>query len=351
MDAVVQRGAESAVYAKTLEHALFRELRHKGGLSYIANTSYDTHGGASAVIIAVADTRAKRQTEVVDEFVAVVRRLAAGEVEPSDLDSAKAKGEESVVRPDADATRLPGNAMNLLTGYPNRSAESILDDIRAVTAEAVQELAAQALDSALLMVPPGQVMERLGFEAAPTFSRFAVSGSRYRYRQDTEVALVVGAEGVSIVNRHGPATVRFDECAALLSWPDGARQLIGYDGIAVRVEPTMYAMNRKALAVLDSTVDPAVVVAMPARQPDDIPKPSSRARWKARLARLRRSGKLKPLALLTALVVFAFAGWSIAVTQGSQMTDVAGFTMLAMWVAAFACLCVLVWRRRNNGRW
>ena len=47
-------------------------------------------------------------------------------------------------------------------------------------------------------------------------------------------------------------TVRCDSCAALLAWPDGARQLIGHDAVMARVEPTLYRDAGRVVAEVDA---------------------------------------------------------------------------------------------------
>jgi hypothetical protein len=132
------------------------------------------------------------------------------------------------------------------------------------------------MGSALLMVPEGHSADWAGFTAAPTSAESAVAGTSYRSRQTDDVSLVVGAEGASLVTPHTTVTVRFDECAAKLAWPDGARQLIGYDGMSLRIEPTMYVVDPAALATVDAAIPASAVVPMPARRPDAIPQPTPR---------------------------------------------------------------------------
>jgi hypothetical protein len=86
--------------------------------------------------------------------------------------------------------------------------------------------------------------------------------------------LVVGAEGVSRVDPSGTYTVRYDECTGALAWPDGARQLVGVDGISVRVEPALYRnLGTPVVAEIDNAVGPERAVPMPTRTRDEFPVP------------------------------------------------------------------------------
>jgi hypothetical protein len=101
-----------------------------------------------------------------------------------------------------------------------------------------------------------------------------VEGTRYASLESGSTdALIVGREGVSVVTAAGATTVRFTDCRALLQFPDGARHLIGADGVLVAVEPALWALNRDAYLLIDSQVPAAYRYSRPARDPGSIPKP------------------------------------------------------------------------------
>jgi predicted Zn-dependent peptidase len=319
LDAIVPRGAASTVYTRTLERLLYRDLRQDGGFSYTAAAVYDTPGGQTASVTAMADALPDKREAAIDGFVAVFKRLAAGDLDQSDVDAAISKYEEALQHPDADAQRLPAKALNLLTGYPDVDLEQIGAEVRAVTVEDVRATAEQAWSTALLMVPQGH-LERHGLERAPTWSRFAVTGASHRSRLDHDVRLVVGQEGVSLISPVGPVTVRYAECAVMLRWPDGGRQLIGEDAIGVRIEPIVYGLGAQALAQVDASVSGHVVVDMPARDAAAIPTVSVLRRWRTRLGRSahtfrRRRAQFK-LWRLTNGSALGVLGWSVVVLAG-----------------------------------
>ena len=59
----------------------------------------------------------------------------------------------------------------------------------------------------------------------------------------------------------------------MLAWPDGARRLVGYDGISVTVEPTLFDVEPVRLAPIDAAIPAEVRVTMPARSQEEIPVP------------------------------------------------------------------------------
>ncbi|GAA1844285.1 hypothetical protein GCM10009687_07320 [Asanoa iriomotensis] len=272
-DAVVRRSAPASVFSAVLEREMYRNLRQEGGYSYQASTSYDPRGDAFATVTAFADALPDKQDAVLGGFLDVLAKLRVGRVDPVDVASVRTQAEEALRHDDRDAARLPGAAMNLLTGYPNQPAEELLAEVRAVTVDDVQAVATEATGTGLLLVPAGLNAEWAGYVPAPTFSTTAVDGLRYGSKQGSDLTLVVGHEGVSLVDGTHAVTVRYAECAVAMAWPDGARQLIGLDSISVRIEPTLYPIGPDVIARVDAGVPPGRLVWQPPREPSAIPQP------------------------------------------------------------------------------
>ncbi|GIJ49245.1 hypothetical protein Val02_61310 [Virgisporangium aliadipatigenens] len=276
-DTVVKRRSAAMLYSAMLERDLYRALRQEGGYSYAANTSYDPRGDGFATITAAADALPDKQDAVLGGFIDVLAKFRLGRIAQADLDSVRGKGLEALRHSERDVGRLPNAAFNLLTGSPNRSTEEIRADIEAVTLDDVREVAAEAHANALLMAPQGCVADWGGYVAAPLFSDHVVDGPRVPVLNEPDSSLIVGPAGVSAVSPHGSATVRYDACVAMVTWPDGGRQLFGADGINVRIEPTLVALPPGTIERLDAAVPRAVQVPLPARHPDRIPSPSPAA--------------------------------------------------------------------------
>lgn len=99
--------------------------------------------------------------------------------------------------------------------------------------------------------------------------------------------LVIGEDGVSLVQGPRYVTVRFRDCEAMLAWPDGGRRLIGRDGFVVPVEPTLWAGGSFLTAMLDGAVSAERRIPMPERPAEAIPGPavSRYERFRARIKR------------------------------------------------------------------
>ncbi|MGC4874790.1 insulinase family protein [Micromonospora sp. DT43] len=273
LDSVVRRSAAAAVFSGVLERELYRSLRQESGLSYTTTTGYEPRGDGYATLRALADALAEKQDAVLGGFVDVLAKLRVGRIEQADLDATVAKREDVLGTAEVDAARLPGYALNVLTGEPNLSIDEHRAELKTVGLADLHEVAGEVMSSALLLVPRGLTADWAGFVAAPTHSTDTVEGTTYSAKQGAG-ALRIGVDGVTYLGTDGPLTVRYADCSAMLAWPDGARQLIGSDAIVLHVEPTMFNLHPAALPVIDAKVPADRHIAMPARTPDAIPQPS-----------------------------------------------------------------------------
>jgi hypothetical protein len=337
-DALVTRRTAASVFAGVLDRELFRTLRQDGGYSYTATASYDPLSGDTAAITAMADALPEKQGAVLGGFIDVLAKLKVGRIEHRDIEAFKAKSEEAFGHPEAVAGMLPGRAFNLITGYPHRTIEELREELHAVTTEDVHAVAVEAMGSALLSVPEYHSADWAGFAEAPTHSAAAVEGTSFRSLEDDEVRVVVGPAGTSLVTPSGPVTVRADECAALLAWPDGARQLVGSDGMVVRIEPTLFAMKPGELAPIDAAVAPSVVVPMPRRDPDAIPKPtpaSERRKGKGKPPQSRTRRLLKFLLFSVLALAGLFAVTAVIVAAGADVEGATRFMLRSACIGLF----------------
>ncbi|WP_144125214.1 M16 family metallopeptidase [Catellatospora sichuanensis] len=346
--AVVRRSTAASVYSGVLERELFRDLRQEGGYSYTATSSYDPRGDGCATVTAHADALPGKQDAVLGGFVDVLARMRYGNIDPSSVAGVRTKSLEKLNHPEIEAARLPGHALNLLTGQRNLTVDELRAELSAVTAEQVHAVAAEAVDAGLLQAPHRTTADWAGFTAAPPSSAHEVDGRRHPHREDAAVELVIGPEATSIVRPGSCATVRYDACAAMMTWPDGARRLIGDDGVVLHLEPTMWAVPPPDPAALDAAVEPARHIPMPARDPATIPRPGGR-RVDAGGA---NAGEIIAMVLLTLVAVglgtFSVLLAVIAATTGGKPLDLSLLGGAAVGTALFATPVVLLLRRRRR---
>jgi len=274
-DTVVAPSAPARVFAAVLEREMFRSLRQEGGLSYTVQTDYDLRGDGMAVITAVADGLPDKLDAVLGGFVDVLATMKVGRIDDDDVKAVVAKGIEALSASDAQAARLPAYAISLLASRPQQTNEQLVEELRKVTTDDVTQAAAEALQGGLLMTPDHLRADWAGFVEAPSTSDTVVTGTSYRSLGSENVTVIVGANGASLLAGDDKITVHYDECAALLAWPDGGRVLIGNDAISLRVEPTLYGGLGAAVPWIDSGVPADRRVELPARDPEEIPSPKA----------------------------------------------------------------------------
>jgi predicted Zn-dependent peptidase len=274
-DAVLPRSVTGSLYAQVLDRQLHRRLRRELGVSYATQAVYQARDARYATVTAFADALPDRHADVTREFVDVLIDLAAGGVSEDALAAARSIAQRRLRAGEVVPGWLASNAERLLLGLPTQPVDEVAQALTAIGVAEVVSVAGQALDAALAMVPHGRAIGRAGFVAAPTGSANAVTGESYRPRNDpdTKRRLVLGVDGVSLVEELSVATVRYAECAAMLAWPDGGRVLFAADAVMVRVEPGLWEVPPARLAVLDTAVLADRTVHMPARLDKYIPKP------------------------------------------------------------------------------
>ncbi|MGI5139517.1 MULTISPECIES: insulinase family protein [unclassified Streptomyces] len=271
LDAVIADTTAARLYAGVLERELTRALRQEGGYSYTAATDYASRRDGFALVTAFADALPAKQDAVLGGFIDVLAGMQVGRIGQAGLEAVRTRADGALTAADAAARRLPGAAEDLLAGRPPRSLDELRSELWAVTPGHLHAVALEAAGTALMQVPGGHSADWAGYTEAPTSSPYAVTGRRFDSVRKDGPALVVGDEGVSLTVRvkdgsESAATVLYSACAAMLSWPDGGRRLVGTDGIVVDVEPGLYGVDAHTMAAIDAAVPQTAVVWLPPRQ-------------------------------------------------------------------------------------
>jgi zinc protease len=280
-DTVVRRGPRAAVFANVLERRMTREM---GDITRRAHTEYVIRSDGTARIVAVADALPEKADAALGGLVDVLATLRAGQVVPDEVTAVVKLTCTGLRESESRGARLPGQAFNLLAGREVQTLEEALAEVRAVTVADVAEVATEAYDTGLLMTPPGGTAGWAGYTAAPAMSQAVLAGRTHRGRGNRDLRLISGDDGVSVTGPDTVASVRWDSCAALLVWPDGARHLIGADAVVARIEPTLFRGAGRVVAEADARVPQRLRIEMPPRDRAHIPQPEpapggTRGRW------------------------------------------------------------------------
>jgi len=141
-------------------------------------------------------------------------------------------------------------------------------------------------------------------------------------------------------------------------WPDGARQLVGADGVSVAVEPTLFDMPPTVIGWLDAQVHPRLRITRPARA--HVPRPSAKVPPAPvgvpvpppapKKAAPRKAGLIF-LGVLTAFfILLAVTGTVAFANDGNHLRRLPG--MIFEWVlaAAWGLSLVLVLRKGRRAK-
>lgn len=287
MSAIMPRGTPGQAYAALLTKRLQAALRMDDGVSYSPFALYEQRDHATAQVLAVADGLKESHAALAARFVAEVERLATTAPTDDEIGQVRRKM-QAAMRAAEPGSIVVTTALDALLGREPISQAEAEQQIAELTPDSVREFAAEALGTALFMMPLGQQPKGTSYRSAPDSSLIQVEGRTLR-SVDFPVnrdRLIVGPSGITLIRGPMLITVRFEECEALLAWPDGARHLIGRDGFRVQVEPTLWHDGHTIPALIDAAVPQRRVVPRPQRPAEQIPQPQTsrrqrlRARWK-----------------------------------------------------------------------
>lgn len=306
---VVERSTASVVLAQMVRRDLFRSLRTEAGLSYDVNGAYQPRSGDVADLLLSADALEEKQDAALGTFLRALTRMKVGRLEAEDLEAVRTERLALYERADLQRLTLGTRAYDALIGYPRTPATELVAELRALTLADVAAVGQRAYATGLLRVPAGRGAENAGFVRAPDTSPTGVDGQRYTGHQDPAVTMTVGPFGVSWSNGERFATVPYADCEALLVYPDGARQLVGGDGMNVAVEPNLYAGLAAAVPMIDAAVPRSAHVLVP-RDAEDVPQVDHAAleqrRREAAYGRTPRSA-----VAVVAVTVLIVLGWLV----------------------------------------
>ncbi|WP_131739440.1 insulinase family protein [Actinomadura roseirufa] len=268
---IVPRNAAASLHSDFLRRRLHRVLRRDGALSYTTDVDYAHRDGATAQVLAFADGLADVRPALTERFLGEFDRIADEPVDAAEWDEVVTARRTRLTSDEARAPRAVAHCLAELLGSPLHTTADLLTALDELKPPDVQDIGRAVRDSALLMLPRGQEPPGARFHPAPAASMIAVDGRVHTRPDEARLGLITGPAGVTALTGSAMATVPFDACAAVLAWPDGARLLIGLDGMTVGVEPNVWPGGDGIVAELDRNAPAGLVVPMPARSDEQIP--------------------------------------------------------------------------------
>jgi hypothetical protein len=164
-----------------------------------------------------------------------------------------------------------------------------------------------ALDGAIALVPGSAAITEPGFIVIPGWSVGRLQGRELRLnlppvsRNARQTRLTVSDDGLSLTFGPGrTVNIRYENCAAALTWNDGSRTLIGRDGFRIHVCPADWRDGNRTFARIDDRLPAKVIVRM-----GDRPRPDPE-----RLTTGKERKGFRALLITIAIWLAGFGLWS-----------------------------------------
>ena len=235
------QGAGNRARSASLVSAATKRLRHELGLSYHVWSHYQLVGSDEAHLTVAADCLDTNGGQVVSALLEVVDEMATRGPDADDLAYETERFTRSMTTPEEAMEWI---ATGELIGATVDQLREQIELMRGVQAADVAATVRQGAAQMIMLVPTDQ-RPPPRFHAYPDFSERAVQGRMVRPKglmpriAARKAGLVLGDEGLSAVyTEDRVTTITWNECEALLVWPNGTVALIGCDGdrIGVPVE-------------------------------------------------------------------------------------------------------------------
>ncbi|MCW5953594.1 MAG: hypothetical protein KIT69_15170 [Propionibacteriaceae bacterium] len=270
---VVPRSTSARLATQILGQRVMDRLRHGEGISYSPQADYIAMGNEAVLSLAV-DVRPGAGQQAVDSVAGVVDDLAhagptAEEVSERRLATLRTMDDPRAAR--AHAFRL---ANEELLGRSLVTAPQLRQEVEDLSADEIASGIAAWHASGLLGLPkeaeapPSFPLTPVDFDDPPLVAAAAVharrsGGEEALQRDHHAVRLTISDKGV---------TIPYHTAVGYLAWGDGRRELLDREGRRIIIEPALWVRGWPLVKDLDDRVDPAVVVRLPARPAEEIPR-------------------------------------------------------------------------------
>jgi len=272
VDAVVPRSAAAVMFAAVLNETLFRQLRIEHGFSYVAGAQYEPLDAHQARISIFVDADEEATSDMVGALANILSALRKGEFDATDVARAREQKRErarEIAR--APESLLGAAAYGFLLGGEPIALGDLWESGSGVTDAQLTAVAGAFWNDAIWQTPTAPD-RALGVDPIPVRTGAFVGGLSYSNGVLGE-RVVLGDRGVSMVTPERTDTVLFEDCALALRWDDGGHLLIGRDGVAVSIEPTMLvSFGLRELHRIDAAIPHNSVVRLPARDGNALPQ-------------------------------------------------------------------------------
>jgi zinc protease len=252
---LVPWGAAAAAGLDILERRAFKRLRADLGASYHVEAGPSEDLDADTVhALVVADALHDGVPKVRDALLAVVDGLAEDGPTRQELDrSARDYQRSHTGQPELDGW-VCYQAANELYGRPFQQPAERAARLSALPAGEVATVFQQTRGTAIMALP-SHCPPPDGFALLEPDGGEPVTGRTHRFALPfSRRRLVAAEEGLTLTEKHGRVTVRFDDCVAVLTWSDGAHVLLGDHGASILFSPEAFRDGADVAALIQRRV-------------------------------------------------------------------------------------------------
>jgi zinc protease len=263
-----RRSDAATVALDILQQRLTQVLRHERGLSYGVSASREWLDGDTFHAWLAADALPEQTASVAHGMLTEFETLAQDGGSPEEAADYVRRLRDGYESPEGPAAILYRQAQDILCGRPARNPAETLASTGQLGRPEVSRAAGELLSQMIVVTPQPEPAVRGRLPQLPVWSATAVSGTTRRSRSSA-TSLTVGAAGVTLTRGEGQhVTVRFGAVAAMLSWNDGQRMLIGADGFPLRLDPAEWPGGDDVVRSVESRVDPGLRIVIDAPGPE-----------------------------------------------------------------------------------
>lgn len=352
--AMVPRVRAGPLLAALADERLRSRLRTEQALSYAPSVDYMPLTADQAHFAMFADATQDRRVELADSFLDVLQGLSeVTEVElaPIRRTMLVGFGDKKAMRPDDLALEeIHRASLGWLLGSPPEPVERLMAECAAAPAAEVAGLGSAIRAGALAILPGGATARDWMGQPVPRSTAGPVSGTEVPHLDApvTATLLVHGAEGVTLRDPGGMATVRFDAMAGAFDYADGGLLLVARDGTMIPVEPTLWRGGPDVCRDVRSRIPATVLLPRQARATAEIPRPSTtpgqRMRARVTAAQPAAWGFVKTLTfLVAAMALVAITLYLILVPVAEGRAGLIGVLVYLLLLGGF-----YLWDRRTT---
>ena len=273
LGAICPRAIAMTVAANLCVQQALARLRLDEGIAREVDASYTPLTAESAHLAFSVPVLAEHTDAVRTGLVEVLQRLASEGPAAADFERAKEQARRGWADPRAAYSMLDWQARDALVGARGLSAEDLVTELETVSPEMVRSAVAEALPSAILLVPdsaqrpgdpfqeyPNSSADRISY-GKPYFPMLKTAPQSSGWRRwfaappppPTWPRLLIGDDGVMLsLGTDRKVTVRRGACAGYLCGKEGERTAVGLDGFTVCIVGGEWVKGDQAIRDLDA---------------------------------------------------------------------------------------------------